>query len=344
MRRLFIVLAILATFSSPSNAQSIVDAKSQISIPAKIDDMSVQTSNRPARSEYAKGYSYENGSDRIEINVVRASYANVAIWFPSAVKQAKQMFGGLVLEPDSIPMRFTAKANKANGMIQVFKTNGPFPSTAVAVAGFGNWLVFIHSTSKKLDLAAQRMRMGKILAAINPAKSITGAYPMVAPADCPAALSGGVGPEGEPPLSNISLEMKLSGGLAASLTSNDAFGLDEEGIARKPEAYCRLQSPTGKTVWYRTLASAKIPRWILPISITGATTEGIVVPSTDKKGKVISIGVLITNGYTSSDVRAFYSLWPNPVSAQLTAITALAANLPPYASVAYGTRDVQLGK
>ena len=142
-------------------------------------------------------------------------------------------------------------------------------------------------------------------------------------------------------MGNVTLEMRTSGGLGAMVASKDAFAGDR-GVAAQPSTYCRRQSVSGKTVWFESLGAKGLPRWILPVSETGITVEGISVPTTSKSGKVDMQGVLLTNDYSQSSVRGFYHQLPNPVSAQLQALTALAAGSKPYASVKYGTAEISL--
>ena len=331
-----------ATLSSGAFAQTIVHEKSQISVPASIGGMALQTSTKPGLTEFAKSYSYENVDDRIEIVIFRASYPNVGIWFPQAIRQAKQLFGSLPLEPIGEPSRFTLKADKFNGMSQVFKIGSPFASTGIAVVGFDNWLVSVHSTSKTLDTSAQRARLVEILTKIGPAKPVLVKYPLVILDECPANQQNEFASETEQPSPAITLEMKVTGGLIASLASSGAFGSDPDGLALKPQNYCRAQSPTGKTIWYQTKAGATIPQWILPISITGITVGGMPGPTTDRRGRDASIGVLVVNDWTRSSVRGFYTAQPNPVSSQVIAMSALALGKPIYASVEYGTNKIDI--
>ena len=136
---------------------------------------------------------------------------------------------------------------------------------------------------------------------IAPAKPVAVKYPLVILDECPANQQNEFAPETEQPSPAITLEMKVTGGLIASLASSGAFGSDPDGLALKPQNYCRAQSPTGKTIWYQTKAGATIPQWILPISITGITVGGMPGPTTDRRGRDASIGVLVVNDWTRRD-------------------------------------------
>lgn len=151
-----------------------------------------------------------------------------------------------------------------------------------------------------------------------------------------------LGPLGESALDNVSLEMKVAGGLAAMIASKDAFA-GNEGVAAQPSAYCRRQSASGKTVWFESVAAEGAQRWVMPISETGITVEGTSIPVPDVAGNFKMQGVVLTNDYIETSVRGFYGQLPNPVTAQLQAMVSWAAHTKPYASVKHGTTDVILG-
>jgi hypothetical protein len=240
------------------------------------------------------------------------------------------------------PEQFTVNAAKPNGLRAFYKPGAPFTSTATAVIGFGSWLVSIHSTSKSLDIGQQRERFSRIMAQIIPPQPTAKTYPLESYKDCSSTKHLVLGTEGELPLETISLEIKTSGGLAAMVASKDAGGASENGIAAEPSAYCRRQSASGKTIWYETIDAAGLQRWVIPVSETGVTVEAMLVPATDKDGRGISIGVVLTNDPAQSSVRNFYTSLPNPISAQLAALTALASSAKAYASVKYGTDEINI--
>lgn len=338
-------LTAITCLPCPGIAQTVVHSGSQITIPARFDEMAVKMSAGPGKyGDLATAYTYQNAEDLVEINVFRASYPSASLWFAQALTRTKQLFSTVDLAPIGNPEPFTIKADKPNGIRAFYKVGAPFVSTSVAVVSFGPWLVSIHSTSKSLDVSQQRARLDRIVAQIVPPSPVTSVYPLTIPIDCPASKQAAFGPEGDPPLSEVSLEMKTSGGLAAMIASKDAVIAGDKGIAAQPATYCRRQSTSGKTVWYETLDAIGLQRWVLPVSETGVTIEGVLVPTTDKLGNVKMLGALLTNDLSQTSVRGFYASWPNPVSSQLRALSALLQSTTPYATVKYGTNELVIAQ
>jgi hypothetical protein len=336
-------LGVLLFLPSTVAAQSIVQAGSKIAFPAKFDGMAVEASNG-AFGDLASAYFYQNGGDRIEVIVYRPSYPSVSLWFLQSDRRTKDLFSRVAIAPAGPAEMFTAKSRNPNGMRRFYTVGAPFASTAIAVVGFGQWIVSIRSSSKTLDVNQQHARLDKIIGQILvPASLIESRYPVAPIADCVGSSKLTFGPQGEPPMGDVTLEMKTSGGLGAMVASRDAFAGDN-GLAAQPSTYCRRQSVTGKTEWFESVDVKGLSRWIVPVSETGLTVEGMLVPTTNKGGKVEMQGVVFTNEYTQSSVRAFYRQLPNPVSAQLVALTALAAGAKPYASVKYGTAEIALSE
>lgn len=334
-------LSALLLLPSVVAAQSVVQAGSKIALPAQFDGMAVETSTG-AWANFASGYSYQNGGDRIEVLVYRPSYPSVSLWFSQGDRRTNELFSRVAIAPAGPAEIFAAKSRKPNGMRRFYTVSTPFASSAIAVVGFGQWIVSIRSSSKTLDVNQQRTRLDKIIGQIVVPSSLTESrYPVVPIADCIGSTKLTFGPEGEPPLTDLTLEMKASGGLGAMVASQDAFAGDR-GVAAQPSTYCRRQSVSGRTVWFESVDAKGLSRWVLPVSETGITVEGISVPTTNKGNKVEMQGVLLTNDHTQSSVRGFYHQLPNPVSAQLQALTALAAGSTPYASVKYGTNEIAL--
>ena len=334
-------LNILLFLPTTVAAQSVVQAGSNISFPAQFDGMTVEASNG-AWGDLASSYIYRNGGDRIEVIVYRPSYPSVSLWFTQGERRTKELFSRVPITPAGSPEIFAAKSRNSNGMRRFYTIGAPFASTSIAVVGFGQWIVSIRSSSKTFDVNQQRARLDKIIEQIVvPSSLVESRYPVVPIADCIGSSKLSFAPEGEPPLANLTLEMKLSGGLGAMVASQDAF-VGDKGIAAQPSTYCRRQSITGKTVWFESVDAGSMPRWIVPVSETGITVEGMLVPTTNKGGTVEMQGVVLTNDHTQSSVRGFYRQLPNPVSAQLLALTALVAGASPHASVKYGTAEIAL--
>ena len=342
----YLYLTAVATFLTwPADvmAETIVDSGSKISLPANIDDMQIQPpAFQGIWGNLASGYRYRNTSDLIELNVFRASYPSSSLWFAQAENRTEQLFAAVGLTRVGAPEQITVNAEKPNGLRALYTPGTPFTSTATAVISFGSWLVSIHSTSKTLDINQQRERLSRIIAQIIPSQPTAKTYPLEAYKDCPSTKQMVLGPEGALPLETISMEMKIPGGLAAMVASKDAGGESESGIAAQPSAYCRRQSPSGKTIWYETVDAAGLQRWVIPVSETGVTVEAMLVPATDKDGRGISMGVVLTNDLTQSSVRSFYNSLPNPISAQLPALAALMSSTKDYASVKYGTDEIKI--
>jgi hypothetical protein len=333
--------SILLLLPSNVTSQTLVQAGSKIAFPAQFDGMTVEASNG-VFGDLASGYFYQNGGDRIEVVVYRPSYPSVSIWFMQGDRRTNELFSRVSITPSGPAEIFGAKSRNANGMRRFYTVGAPFASTAIAVVGFGQWIVSVRSSSKTLDVGQQRGRLNKFISQIVVPPSLAESrYPVIPAADCVGSSKLAFGPEGEAPIENVTLEMKTSGGLGAMVVSQDAFAGDK-GLAAQPSTYCRRQSVTGKTVWFESADAKGLSRWILPVSETGITVEGILVPTTSKGGKVEMQGVVLTNDHTQSSVRGFYRQLPNPVSAQLQALTALAAGAKPYASVKYGTAEIDL--
>ena len=332
-------------FLVPTNlaAQSVVETGSKIAFPEQFEGMAVKASSG-AGGDLASGYTYQNGGDRIEVIVYRPRHPSVSLWFMQGDRRTNELFSRLAITPASLPEIFGAKSRNPNGMRRFYAVAAPFASTAIAVIGFDQWIVSIRSSSKTLDVNQQRARLDKIIGQIVvPSSMVESRHPVVPIADCIESKKLTLGLEGDPPLEKVTLEMKVSGGLGAMIASQDAFASDK-GLAEQSSTYCRRQSITGKTVWFESGDDKNLPRWILPVSETGITVEGMLIPTTTKGGKVEMQGVVITNDYTASSVRGFYRQLPNPVSAPLLALTGLATGARPYASVKYGTTEITLAE
>ena len=338
-----LLAAVIFGLPGSALAQTIVPGGSDISIPTQLDDMAVQSSTRPGLfGDLATGYRYQNTDDLIEVNVFRASYPSASLWFTQAVRRTEQLFAQSGLTPIGNPEPFLASSDKPNGMRSLYQVGPPFVSTSIAVVSFGPWLVSVHSTSKSLDVEQQRKRLDQLLAQIGPPKPVKTVYPLTTPAMCDASKRPAYGRYGELPFQKVTFEMKPIGGFAAAIASGDSVAASDGGVAAQPDAYCRRQSESGKTLWYETKEDAEISRWILPISETGITIEGIAVPLPDEQGNVKMIGTVLTNDLSQSSVRGFYTMWPDPVSAQAHALAAFAQGATPYAAVKYGTRNVEI--
>lgn len=324
-------------------AQPVVQSGSKITFPAEFDGMAVRAANG-AFPELASAYSYQNNSDRIEVHVFRASYPSVGLWFIQGDRQTNDLFSKVMITPASSTEIFAAKSNRPNGMRRFYNVDRPFVSTAIAVLGFGQWIVSIRSSSKTLNVEEQRARLDKIIQQIEvPSSIVDSRYPVALIADCIRPTTLALGPEDERPLAAVTLELRALGGLGAMLTSRDAFAGDN-GLAAQPSTYCRRQSVSGKTIWFETVDAVEIARWVVPIGETGITVEAITVPNTHPSGKVEMLGVLITNDLMQSSVRSVYRQLPHPVGGVLRGLATMFGGEEPYASVKYGTNELTLSE
>lgn len=336
-----VAVSIVLFLPSTAAAQTVVQAGSKIEFPTQFEDMAVKASNG-AWADLASMYSYQNGGDRIEAIVYRPSYPSVSLWFMQGDRRTNELFSRVAIAPEGSAEIFAVKSRSPNSMRRFYTIGAPFASTAIAVIGFGQWIVSIRSSSKTLSVGQQRDRLDKFIEQVFvPSPLAESRYPVAPIADCSGSSTLPFGPEGEPSMENVTLEMKTSGGIGAMVASQDAFS-GNKGLAAQPSQYCRRQSATGKTVWFESVDAKSLSRWILPISETGITVEGMLVPTTTSDGKIHMQGVVLTNDHQRSSVRGFYRHLPNPVSAQLHALTALTAGVRPFASVEYGTNEIAL--
>jgi hypothetical protein len=142
-------LNILLFLPTTVAAQSVVQAGSNISFPARFDGMTVEASNG-AWGDLASSYIYRNGGDRIEVIVYRPSYPSVSLWFMQGERRTKELFSRVPITPAGSPEIFAAKSRNSNGMRRFYTIGAPFASTSIAVVGFGQWIVSIRSSSKTL--------------------------------------------------------------------------------------------------------------------------------------------------------------------------------------------------
>lgn len=286
--------SILLLFPLTLLAQTAVQSEGKIVVPDSFEGMAVQDPKGPY-GDLAASYSYQNAGDRIEVAVYRPSYPSVSLWFEQSETRTRQLFSRVAITPSGASETFTAKSRNPNGMRRFFTLGAPFASTAIAVVGFGRWIVSVRSSSKTMDVGQQRIRLDQIVEAINvPSSMVESRYPVTPIADCIASKQMALGPLGESALDNVSLEMKVAGGLAAMIASKDAFA-GNEGVAAQPSAYCRRQSASGKTVWFESVAAEGAQRWVMPISETGITVEGTSIPVPDVAGNFKMQGVVLTN-------------------------------------------------
>jgi hypothetical protein len=347
MLRRFVGAFLFAVASSacPMHAQTIVHELSNISIPAKIDDLNLQALGKPGIiGGLATLYTLRNQSDIIEIKIMRASYPSASLWFGQTLGYTRQLFSSVGLSVVGNSEVFTNVSEKPNGIRALYKVNAPFVSASIAVEQFGEWIVVIRSVSKSVDVDRQRTRLDKLISLIVPPKSATDSFPLTLPAECPATKTTDFTVELEPPLEAVSIEMKTSAGLVAAIASNESSRFAKTGIAAQPLTYCRRYSASGRSVWYESLSQAEPNHWVRLVDETGLTVEGVLVPIVDKKGRVSSVGAVLTNEISQTSVRGFFSSWPNPIRGHLNALISYGEKTSPYVSVPYGTNSIKNAK
>lgn len=345
---MFIRAALALAFTMSANlivedakAQPFVHPASGIKLPASVDGMNINAGKAGLFGEFARTYTYSNGPDRIEMFVIRASYPNASIWFSSATDHVKTLLAAGKPTDLGKPQLMSISSNKPNAIIAAFRFEQFYTSASIAVIGFDKWIVIVQSVSKELDPEAQSARMAVILPSIGKAEMQASYLPLVLIESCPEGITE---PSELAPLSNSQppepqIELKTAGGLAAMLASKDAYAEGESGLANRPDLFCKAQSTSGITKWFRPIVEQPFLKWISTVKITGLTMQGMAIPSIkDPEGMT---GAVITNDFEKSSVASFSDAAPDPVQSQMTGLAGLMGN-PKYAFVRYGTNDLAL--
>lgn len=342
--RKLLSLTFFATLVCQSNLSvaQTVHSESGISLPSSVDDMKISRRDKGEFGEFAQGFDYKNDADRIEVNIFKATYPNPSVWFPNAQDHLTKLLrpGGPKKYND--PSIVAVGSTSPNAIRQTYQFSKHYKSSALAVVGFGDWLAFIFSTSKSLSPIEQKNRLDNILSRITVDRTVDGAGPIIIMDHCQESIE--IGPQTEENAefaSPVSFEMSVLGGLAAQLSNADATGASHDGLTNSPKDYCREYSPTKKTSWYRRKSHDLLQTWITPVSITGWSIQGMLVPSPTDEDNENLIGALVVNNFQQSSVAGLTLDHPHPVYTQLLAMRALLES-PKIASVQHKTATIRL--
>jgi hypothetical protein len=202
--------------------------------------------------------------------VFRAAYPNPALWYERARHALTNSFG---LSSDWSPGPFAlpgvAGSAGLREEIDVSRAASPkYPgarSTAVAVAGHGEWLIKVRITSTSLDRAQIARLMDGVLAGVRSSSGPRKSYPMTLPGACPNGISfSGRAASGA----------GATGSIPATLQAINAAVRGQSGLAADPSAWCRLGTslPTeAASVFARRDGGA----WVALVGDFGAAISGL---------------------------------------------------------------------
>lgn len=339
---LSLAVALTCALISEDSVAQIVHEQSGVILPATIDGMEILPRNKGGFGDFAQAFDYRNEADRIEINIFKATYPNPSVWFPYAQDLLIQRLKPGEPQEFYNPLIVAVGSSASNAIRQTYRFSKHYQSSSIAVVGFGDWLTFIMSTSKILSPAQQKARMDDILSKITTNRSLSNTVPISIIERCensrPNPLSTRDNTE---LLSPISFEMSAAGGLAALVTNTDASGVNQDGLTGNPGNFCREFSASKKTSWFQRKGEDLLQTWITPVSVTGLSVQGMLVPSPTDENNENLIGAIIANNYERSSVVGFTTIRPHPVYTQITAMKGLLES-PKIASVAHKSSSIEL--
>jgi hypothetical protein len=300
---------VLATGLQFGPAAAAQHEASKIILPDHVGDMAIDVGAAGNFGDLARQYTFQNGADRVEIRIVKSAHPNVGIWFRDAQWNAERLLAAGHPTLSAVSIR-TVSSNVPNAITAEFAFSAHYQSAAVAVVGFGDWVVSILSVSKAMAPAEQRSRLDAIIAQIH-TPSLQKTYPRVAVINqCKADI---------PPIYYFVAPQKLDTtanmeeAVVASLLakqSSDASRLKlVNAIANAPDAYCWVSSESGKTKWFRSTAKDASLTWLTTLS-WGWTIEAWAMPPV---GKASTYGTaIIVNDFNRTKVAGLFRQAPYP--------------------------------
>lgn len=338
--RLVGTLAIL--FSATASFAQIIHEQSGVILPSQIDEMEILQRANGTFGEFAQAFDYKNDTDRIEVNIFKATYPNPSVWFPYAQDHLIKLLKPGNPQKSNDPSIAKVGSTSTNAIRQTYQFSNHYQSSSIAVVGFGDWMAFIMSTSKSLSPTEQKTRMDGILSEISVNRTINGNVPVTTIDRCQeSAPTAPRTIESTQLISPISFEMSVVGGLAAQYANVDASGISKDGLTRAPQQFCREFSESKKTSWFRRKSEDLLRTWITPVSVTGMSVQGMLVPSPTEDDNENVVGTLIANNFERSSVVGFTANRPHPVYTQITAMSGLLESSK-IASVAHKTSSIEL--
>lgn len=324
MKHLLTIVAIALGLALPANVHAQAGLGG-ITLPSFIDGMSAVQSGNPRLKEFVQSSIYQNASDRIVVNVFQANFPNVGIWHEAHKTRALALFDKLSVTQTRELHEAAVHSKQPNGISEVFSLSTLFSSTAIATIGFNRWIVTIHATSKSMSPKDQATRLDKIIQSITPDKLHEKNYSLKPPLPCEASEEAMFEQEGTAPLQQKPFMASLIESVQLAIAKADATGNTAGGgLSMNPDQFCKARSASGLTVWYQSKRKLGLPKWIQLVSSTGLAVEGFAVPDEGGKADQILIGGVIAHGYRTSTVASLHSGFPNPISAQLDGLAALA--------------------
>ena len=175
-----------------------------------------------------------SGETIVTLFVYRAAYPNVALWYD----RARRAIGAhLRIDANAAPRPFAlAGASSPNGLRETFElpSGQRMRATAVALAGYGEWLVKLRISSANLGGDQVSRVMDAVLGGIRPGTAPASSLPLTLPADCSATATF----DGR----RIAGESQGAAGLGSGLQAIQAAVRGGAGLASEPDAWCRLDT------------------------------------------------------------------------------------------------------
>jgi len=335
--RLFAAIALALSAAAPGLAQAPaapaaegdrwIHQRSGASLPRSLGGQTI-TESRDLGNPYNSVAVYSGPGSAVEsttIYIFRTAIPDARLWFDRALPSVARNIPLAIFEAGPAEQFAAFAAPAPNGLYRIYTTSqqGPFRSTAIAVAQAGEWIVKIRLSSATLDRAAMAARIVALTDAIRfPAATVRAA--LSAPiADCARPAADGTG---RPiALDEEVMALGLGGGLILQQRARQPLGSNEAGWCRDPavaaEAGTLLRHGEGH--W-----------WIALIGDAGIAISALAGPAVglpeDRHAIVYAISPAFLRGTAAFD-------------AMPSTIAALQAGAPTLAGRSEGLFEIQIG-
>lgn len=325
MRAIWIVALLLAALvAKPAHAEDWRHGPSGISIPDLPRGFHRGRETDNSRDGSGSDVFIQLGSDSepVTLYVYRAAFPNPALWF----ERVRQAINVNVAAKDTRvePRIFTlGESAAANGLREEIDLpeGANYRTSAVAIAQYGEWLVKVRVTSRRLDVAGVRTRMDQLLAAVRLPGPVPTPATLAIPAPCPlgpSRISAG-------PLRGENLVSYARSGMRA--VNAQAHG--QRGLATDAAVWCRV-TDSGLPPEYTTLYRRRDNQaWVALFSDSGIAIVGAPIDLPDSNGGASFVVTTSTTGLVE-----IFDRVPGPENAIAAALPVLTGQREPVTSLA----------
>ena len=256
-----LIAALCMTWAGVASAETWRHERSGISIeiPANLRLGQVSDPNRDGSDVAVQ---LGDGQTAVTFFVYRAAYPNVALWYDRARSALNVNFR---LSGAGSPRPFAlAGASAPNGLREELDLpEGRARATAIALAGYGEWLIKMRITSAALGREEVTRLMDALLAGILP--GATASSPLLSlPENCPANVSFNSRP----------LRERAGPALAQGLQSLEAAVRGRSGLAADPVSWCRMRTDLPAST-YGVFGRRDNGGWVVLLGDAGAAMTAL---------------------------------------------------------------------